>query len=87
MATAVSPIKVDAQTDELISHAAHFLGRSKKDVVDEAVRAYIDGHRDEINAGIRQALNLLDGTDASLVSVMTGLSRAELEDLGGVPEE
>ena len=84
MATAVSPIKVDAQTDELISHAAHFLGRSKKDVVDEAVRAYIDGHRDEINAGIRQALNLLDGTDASLVSVMTGLSRAELDGVGSV---
>ena len=84
MATAVSPIKVDAQTDELISHAAHFLGRSKKDVVDEAVRAYIDGHRDEINAGIRQALNLLDGTDAGLVSVMTGLSRAELDDVGSV---
>jgi len=53
MATAVSPIKVDAQTDELISHAAHFLGRSKKDFVDEAVRAYVDAHRDEINAGIR----------------------------------
>jgi len=84
MATAVSPIKVDAQTDELISHAAHFLGRSKKDVVDAAVRAYIDGHRDEINAGIRQALNLLDGTDAGLVSVMTGLSRAELDDVGSV---
>jgi len=48
----VSPIKVDAQTDELISHAAHFLGRSKKDFVDEAVRAYVDAHRDEINAGI-----------------------------------
>jgi predicted transcriptional regulator len=84
MATAVSPIKVDAQTDELISHAAHFLGRSKKDVVDEAVRAYIDGHRDEINAGIRKALNLLDGTDADLVSVMTGLSRAELDGVGSV---
>jgi uncharacterized protein (DUF1778 family) len=84
MAAAVSPIKVDAQTDELISHAAHFLGRSKKDVVDAAVRAYIDGHRDEINAGIRQALNLLDGTDSGLVSVMTGLSRAELDDVGSV---
>ena len=86
MATAVSPIKVDAQTDELISHAAHFLGRSKKDFVDEAVRAYVDAHRDEINAGIREALNRLDGSNASIVSEMTGLSRAELDDLGGVPE-
>ena len=87
MATAVSPIKVDAQTDELISHAAHFLGRSKKGLVDEAVRAYVDAHRDEINAGIREALNRLDGSNASVVSEMTGLSRAELDDLGGVPEE
>lgn len=86
MATAVSPIKVDAQTDELISHAAHFLGRSKKDFVDAAVRAYVDAHRDEINAGIREALNRLDGSNASVVSEMTGLSRADLDDLGGVPE-
>ena len=46
MATAVSPIKVDAETDRLLSDAAHFLGRSKKDVVDVAVRDYVDAHRD-----------------------------------------
>ena len=86
MATAVSPIKVDAETDRLLSDAAHFLGRSKKDVVDVAVRAYVDAHRDEINEGIRGALGRLDGSNASVVSLITGMTRDGLDDLGGVPE-
>jgi hypothetical protein len=30
MAAATAPIKVDIATDELVSHAAHFMSRSKK---------------------------------------------------------
>lgn len=86
MATATAPIKVDAATDELVSHAAHFMSRSKKDIVDAAVREYIDAHRDEINAGIKAALGQLNGTDAPAVSLMTGLSCEELDDLGGMPK-
>lgn len=86
MATAVSPIKIDAETDQLVSHASHFLGRSKKDVVDAAVREYIDAHRDEINTAVRSALRQLDSTAASSVSLLTGLSATELDDLGGVPD-
>jgi predicted transcriptional regulator len=85
MAT-TAPIKVDPATDELVSHAAHFLSRSKKDIVNAAVREYIDAHRDEINAGIRNALGQLNGTEASAISLITGLSTDELDDLGGVPE-
>jgi len=48
MTAATAPIKVDIATDELVSQAAHFMSRSKKDVVDAAVREYIDAHRDEI---------------------------------------
>lgn len=84
MATATAPIKVDIATDERVSHAAHFLSRSKKDIVDAAVREYIDAHRDEINAGIRAALGQLNGTDAAAVSMVTGLSAEELDDLGGL---
>ncbi|QAY68652.1 hypothetical protein [Xylanimonas protaetiae] len=84
MAT-TAPIKVDTETDELVSHAAHFLSRSKKDIVDAAVREYIDTHRDEINAGIKAALGRLNGTDETAVAVMTGLSEEELDDLGGMP--
>jgi hypothetical protein len=62
------------------------MSRSKKDIVDAAVREYIDAHRDEINAGIKGALNQLNGTDAAAVSLMTGLSAEELEGLGGLPK-
>ena len=86
MATATAPIKVDAATDELVSHAAHFISRSKKDIVDAAVREYIDAHRDEINAGVKTALDTLNGTDVAAVAMMTGLSADELDDLGGLPK-
>jgi len=86
MAAATAPIKVDASTDELVSHAAHFMSRTKKDVVEAAVREYIDTHRDEINAGIKAALGQLNGSDASAISLVTGLSLDELNDLGGMPQ-
>ena len=86
MATTLAPIKVDRETDELISHTAHFLSASKKDVVDLAVREYIDNHRSEINAGVRAALSQLDGSTKSAVSLLTGLSASELDDLGGFAE-
>lgn len=85
MAT-LSPIKVDAATDQRIADAAHFLGRTKKDIVDAAVRDYVDAHRDEINAAIAASLGRLDGTRASAVAEITGLTREQLDDLGGVPE-
>lgn len=87
MPTALTPIKVAAETDQLIAHAAHFLHTSKKDVVDRAIRDYVEGHRDEINAGVRAALAQLDGTNTAAVSVMTGLSPERLNELGGVPED
>ncbi|HVB42993.1 MAG TPA: hypothetical protein VNF47_09850 [Streptosporangiaceae bacterium] len=80
---AAAPIKVDPATDGLISHAAHFLGRSKKDVVDVAVREYVENHRDEINAGVRAALQQLDGSLDSAVSLLTGFNAAKLAELGG----
>lgn len=86
MAVATAPIKVDAATDELVSHAAHFLSRSKKDIVDVAVREYIEAHRDEINDGIRAALGQLNGTDGAALTLMTGLSAGEIDDLGGLPQ-
>ncbi len=86
MVSGVAPVKVNAETDALISHAAHFLDRSKKDVVDAAVREYIENHRDEINAGVREALAQLDGTRASVVSMLTGFDGAKLAELGGVSE-
>ncbi|WP_405094742.1 hypothetical protein [Micromonospora sp. NBC_01412] len=86
MATAATPIKVDTQTDQLISHAAHFLGRSKKDVVDVAVREFIENHRAEIQQAVGEALRQLDGSTAGSVALLTGMSRSELDELGGFSE-
>lgn len=86
MSTSVAPIKVSSATDELVSHAAHFLGTSKKDVVDAAVREYIDNHRDEINASVRVALAQLNGSAEAAVGMLSGLSETELDDVGGLPQ-
>ena len=86
MGTARAPIKVDAATDELVSHAAHFMSRSKKDIVDAAVHEYIAAHRDEINAGVKAALGQLNGSDATAVSLMASLSADDLDSLGGLPK-
>jgi hypothetical protein len=59
------------------------MSRSKKDIVDAAVREYIDAHRDEINAGVKTALGQLNGSDAAAIAMMTRFSTDELEDLGG----
>ncbi len=84
MATA-APIKVDVSTDQLIAHAAHFLGKAKKDLVDAAVREYVTAHRTEINAGIREALSHLDGSSKSAISLLTDVPADQLDDYGGLP--
>lgn len=81
-----SPVKISPETDRLLTDASHFLGRSKKDIVDQAVRDYVETHRDEINSGVRESLTRLDGSLGSLVSELTGLSPERLAELGGVPE-
>jgi hypothetical protein len=81
---AVAPIKVDQETDDLVSQAAHFLGRSKKHVVEAAVREFIDHHREEIYVGVKDALSQLDGSKSSAVSLLSGMSAARLNELGGI---
>ncbi len=84
MSTATSPIKVSAETDARITQAAHFLGKAKKDLVDAAVEEYIENHRDEINEAALGALRTLDGSRADRVALLAGLTREELDDVGGV---
>jgi hypothetical protein len=85
MAATSAPIKVDVGTDQLISHAAHFLGKAKKDVVELAVREYIESHRSEINEGVRAALSQLDGSSASAISLLADVPTNRLQDYGGMP--
>lgn len=83
MATTLAPIKVDSETDALISHAAHFLRSSKKDIVNVAVREYIETHRAEIQQAALDALRTLDGSTKNAVQLLTGASDEEIEELGG----
>lgn len=84
MATTLAPIKVDSDTDALISHAAHFLRASKKDVVSVAVREYVEHHRDEIQKAALDALRSLDGSTKSAVQLLSGASDEEIDELGGL---
>lgn len=81
---AIAPIKVDVETDRLVSNAAHFLQRSKKDVVDAAVREFIDTHREEIEKGALEALRSLDGSARSAVKLLADADDDEIEALGGL---
>lgn len=79
-----APLKVDPDTDELISQAAHFLGMTKKDFVAEATRTYLEHRREEIRRGMIESMKLLDGSLTASVSLLTGLSPERIEELGGV---
>lgn len=50
---ATTPIKIDPETDRLVADAAHFLGRTKKSIVEAAVREYVEAHRAELDGGMR----------------------------------
>lgn len=52
---------------------------------DASVREHVDAHRAEINAEIRIALRRLNGTDSAALTLMSGFSAEEIDDLGGLP--
>jgi hypothetical protein len=82
-----APLKVDPAVDELISSGANFLGITKKDLVAEAVQFYLDARREEMRERMRTLMRQLDGTRAARVALLSGLSREQLEALGGVDEK
>lgn len=79
-----APLKVDPETDELISQGAHFLGMIKKDLVAEAVRAYLAERREEIHHAMTEAMRVLDGTTKARVAAITAISVQDVDRLGGV---
>lgn len=81
-----APLKVDPDTDKLISQGAHFLGLTKKDLVAEAVRAYLEQRREDLRAGMVEALQVLDGSLKSDVMLLTGLTAEEIDAVGGIDE-
>jgi len=81
-----APLKVDPAIDELIASGANFLGMTKKDLVAEAVQFYLDARREEMRKRMRDLMQQLDGTRASRVALLDGLSREQLDEVGGVNE-
>ncbi|MFF3376830.1 hypothetical protein ACFYXF_28250 [Streptomyces sp. NPDC002680] len=81
-----SPLKVDPATDKLISQGAHFLGLTKKDLVAEAVRVYLEQRREDLRSGMVEALSVLDGSLKSDVMLLTGLTAEEIDAVGGIEE-
>jgi hypothetical protein len=82
-----APLKVDPEVDELISSGANFLGITKKDLVAEAVQFYLDARREEMRQRMQDLMRQLDGTRASRVALLAGISREQLDAVGGVREK
>jgi predicted component of type VI protein secretion system len=80
-------VKVSPAGDKLITSGANYLHMSKKDLVEEAVRFYLDARREEMQAGMRELLRELDGSRASRVAMLAGMTREELDSVGGVEED
>jgi hypothetical protein len=83
-ASNVAPLKVDSETDQLISHGAHFLHMTKKEFVAQAVRVYLQVRQAELHAAMQEAMAQLDGTHAARVALVAGLTEEQIEELGGV---
>ena len=80
-------VKVSPEGYKLITSGAHYLHMSKKDLVEAAVAFYLDARREEMQAGMRQLLTELDGSRAARIAMLAGMSREELESVGGVEED
>jgi hypothetical protein len=66
---------------------ADYLRISKKDLVEAAVEFYLNARREEMQAGMRELLSQLDGSRSSTVALLAGMTREELESVGGVEED
>lgn len=82
---APAPVKVDSDTNVLLDRGASALGMTKKQLVADAVREYLDARREALRASMLETMALLDGSTASRVAALSGLSREELDDVGGLP--
>jgi predicted transcriptional regulator len=56
MAATASLIRISTETEKALGEASHFLQRSTVDILDEAVVAYIEAQRSDVNAEIRDGL-------------------------------
>ena len=57
-------VKVSPEGDRLITSDAYYLRMSKKDLVEAAVEFYLNGRREEKQAGMRDPLGQIDDSRA-----------------------
>ena len=60
---------------------------TKKDLVGEAVRVYLELRKAEMREAMLAKLRKMDGSVASSVSLLTGISPEDIDRLGGINEE
>src|ERR1700685_3358903 len=80
-------VKVSPEGDRLITSGAHYLHMTKKELVEAAVAFYLDARREEMQAGMRELLGTLDGSRAARIAMLAGMTREELDSVGGVEED
>jgi hypothetical protein len=80
-------VKVSPEGDRLITSGAHYLHMTKKDLVQVAVAFYLNARRDEMQAGMGELLSTLDGSRAARIAMLAGMTREELDSVGGVEED
>ncbi|WP_136707345.1 hypothetical protein [Agromyces sp. H66] len=59
-------VKIDPSTGRLIADLAHFLGRTKKSVLHDAVLAFTEVHENTITRGAAESTERAAGTSGSL---------------------
>jgi hypothetical protein len=50
-------------------------------------RGDLDARREEMQAGIRELLSTLDGSRGARIAMLAGMTREELDSVGGVEED
>lgn len=79
------PVRTPKQRRELLLLPGR-QGRTLYDSIrDHLASDYIEANYDDISAAVNEALAQLDGSVSSALSVITGLTAEEIEDLGGLP--
>jgi hypothetical protein len=61
--------------------------RPKKPRSGQGHEFYLNARRQEMQAGMRDLLSQLDGSRAARVAMLAGMTREELEAVGGVQED
>ncbi len=60
---------------------------TKKVLEEGAVTFYQDVRREEMQARMRELLGSLDGSRAARIAMLAGMTREELDSVGGIEED